>query len=82
MWAVEQAYAALDDYIIRCFKVDVNVPHAQSYIDSFPIMQAELSRQQTDLAELHAAARGAADEAAVIARIKRRAENDAASFFG
>jgi len=82
MWAAECASNALYAYIIERFEVDINAPHARSFIYSFPIMQAELSRQQTDLAELHAAARHPGSEAAVIARIKRRAESDAPSFFG
>jgi len=82
VWAAERAYDSLDVYVIDHFGVDVNTPHVQSYIDSFPIIQAELSRQQADLAELHAAAKDPSAEAAVIARIKRRAESDAASFFG
>ncbi|HEY1545629.1 MAG TPA: DUF416 family protein [Xanthobacteraceae bacterium] len=82
MLAAESAYNALDDYIIQRFDVDVNTPGVQSLIDSFPVMQAELSRQQADLAELHAAAKNPGSEAAVITRIRRRAERDAISFFG
>jgi uncharacterized protein YjaG (DUF416 family) len=82
MWAAQRAYSALNEYVIQRFGVDTNAPHAQAFIDSFPIIQAELSRQQADLAELHAAARHPGSEVAVIARIKRRAESDAASFFG
>jgi hypothetical protein len=82
LWAVERAYSALDHYIIQRFTVDVNVPRVQSLIDSFPMMQAELARQQADLAELRASAEDPDNQAVVIARIKHRAENDAASFFG
>jgi hypothetical protein len=73
---------ALDDYIIQNFRVDVAAPGAESFIGASPIMQAELSRQQVDLAELSAPARHRGSEAAVIARIKRRAERDSGSFFG
>ena len=79
--AAKCAVSALDDYIIQNFRVDVTAPGARSFIRAFPIMQAELSRQQADLTELSAAARHPGSEAAVIARIRRRAESDAGSFF-
>jgi len=82
MWAAQRAYSALNEYVIQRFAVDTNAPHAQAFIDSFPMIQAELSRQQVDLAELRAAVKHPGSEAAVIARIKGRAESDAASFFG
>jgi hypothetical protein len=82
LWAAERAYSALDQYIIERFGVDVNAPHAQARIDAFSIMQAELSRQRADLLDLHGAAKHPGNEAAVIARIKRRAERDAVSFLG
>jgi len=82
MCAAERAYNALDEYINQKFRIDINAPGAQSRIDSFPIIQAELARQQADLADLRAAAKNPGSEAAVIARIKHRAEHDAASFFG
>src|SRR5215469_13531042 len=75
--SAERAFSALDEYIIRRFHIDDSAPGAESLIDSFPIMQAELSRQQADLADLHAAAKNPGSEAAIIVRIKRRAESDA-----
>ncbi len=82
MWAAERACNALFAYIVKRFDLDAGTPSALSHINSFPIKQAELSRQQADLAELHAAAKKPGTETAVIARIKHRAEHDAASFFG
>jgi uncharacterized protein YjaG (DUF416 family) len=82
MWAAEHAYGALNEYIIQRFGVDTNAPNAQSLIDSFPIIQAEISRQQVDLTELRAAAKHSGSEVAALTRIKLRAESDAASFFG
>jgi hypothetical protein len=82
MWAAERAHHALFDYIVKRFDLDPGEAAVRSQIDAFPIMQAEMSRQQADLLDLHAAAQAPGNEAAVIARIKRRAESDAASFFG
>lgn len=86
MWAAYGACEALEKHIVERFGVDdvvpYNAPGRCSFIDSFPIMQAELSRQQADLMELQVAAKAPSSEAAVIARIKRRAESDAGSFFG
>lgn len=82
MWAAQRAYSALNEYIIQRFRVDTNTPNVQAFIDSFPIIQAELSRQRADLADLRAAAAYPSDETAVIVRVKHRAESDAASFFG
>jgi hypothetical protein len=76
------AYAALDDYVIGRFDVDVNAPGARQRIDSFPIVQAEFRRQQADLAELRSAALAPGRAQGVIERIKLRAERDSASFFG
>jgi hypothetical protein len=76
MWAAYCACEALEKYITERFAVD------DASIESVPIMQVELSRQQTDLMELRAAAKIPSNEIAVIAWIKRRAESDASSFFG
>jgi hypothetical protein len=76
MWAAYCACEALEKYITERFAVD------DASIDSVPIMQAELSRQQTDLMELRAASKTPSNEVAVVARIKRRAESDASSFLG
>lgn len=80
--AAQHALSALDEYIIERFNLDINGPNAESHVESFPIMQAELSRQQVDLAELRAVALHPSDERPVIVRIKHRAEADSASFFG
>jgi len=82
MWAASRARDALFAYITERFDLDAGTQHGRSLINSFSIMQAELARQQADLTELHAAVKHPGSEAAVINKIKRRAERDAASFFG
>jgi len=82
MWAASRARDALFAYITERFDLDAGTQHGRSLITSFSIMQAELARQQADLTELHAAVKHPGSEAAVINKIKRRAERDAASFFG
>jgi Protein of unknown function (DUF416) len=81
-WAGESAYESVGDHVIERFNIDLNTPGALRRINSCPAVQAELRRQQTDLAELHSAAKNPGSERAIIARIRRRAEADAASFFG
>jgi len=83
-WAAECACDALDHHVIQQYKIDTNTNRkgAQLIIDSFPPIQAELHRQQADLAELRHAAKNRGSEAAVIAHIRRRAEADSATFLG
>jgi hypothetical protein len=83
-WAAERAYDALDRHVIQQHNIDTNTnrTRAQLLIDSFPPIQAELRRQQADLAELRSAAKNSGSEAAVIARIRRRAEADSTTFLG
>lgn len=50
-------------------------------IDSHPLIQAELRRQEADLADLQLAAKNPGSEPAIIARIRRRAEADSEFFF-
>src|SRR5262249_162633 len=53
--AARQAYNALDHYIYERYGTDIGAPGARQKIDSYPIMQIELRRQQVDLAELRSA---------------------------
>jgi uncharacterized protein YjaG (DUF416 family) len=82
MWAAECAYNAVFAFIVQRFGGDSSTPRGRLQIISFPVMQAELSRQQADLAELLTAAKHLDREAAVITRVKCPAKRDAASFFG
>ena len=50
-------------------------------IDAHPLMQAELRRQEADLADLQLAAKNPGSEPAIIARIRQRAQSDAEFFF-
>jgi hypothetical protein len=81
-WAAESTYNALDGHVVEQYNIDWNRTRDQSLIDSFPPIQAELRRQQVDLAELRSAAKNRSSETAVIARIRRRAEADSATFLG
>jgi len=82
VWAAQCAVEALDDYARQRFSMEHDIQGRRPRLASIPIEQAELSRQQADLEELHAAANDPGNEAAVIVRIRRRAEKDASSFFG
>jgi hypothetical protein len=80
VWAAEKARASLFRFVERL------VGYAESRadmarIDAHPLMQAELRRQEADLADLQSAARHPGNEPAIIARIRRRAEADSEFFF-
>ena len=62
------------------------VGHAESRAEmariySHPLIQAELRRQEADLADLQSAAKNPGSEPAIIARIRQRAEADTEFFF-
>jgi uncharacterized protein YjaG (DUF416 family) len=76
--AARQAYNALDHYIYERYGIDIGAPGAQQRIDAYPVMQIELRRQQVDLAELQSVMENPGSEPAIISRIRRRAEQDAA----
>jgi len=80
VWAAEQGPNSLFRFVERL------MGYAESRadmarIDSHPLMQAELRRQEADLADLESAAKNPGSEPAIIARIRRRAEADSEFFF-
>jgi uncharacterized protein YjaG (DUF416 family) len=80
VWAAEQCADSLFRF------VESLVGHVESRadmarIDSHPLMQTELRRQEADLADLQSAAKNPGSEPAIIARIRRRAEADSEFFF-
>jgi hypothetical protein len=80
VWAAERAQESLFGF------VESLVGNAESRadmvrIDAHPLMQAELRRQEADLADLQTAAKSPGREAEIIARIRRRAQTDAEFFF-
>jgi uncharacterized protein YjaG (DUF416 family) len=76
--AARQAVNALDHYIYERYGINIGAPGAQQKIDAYPIMQIELRRQQVDIAELQSVMENPDSEPAIISRIRRRAEQDAA----
>lgn len=80
MWSGEQAYNALDHFVINRDNVDLNALDAERRILADPLIQAELARQHRDINELL----GAADEDVkqVAAKFRERARAEAKIFFG
>jgi uncharacterized protein YjaG (DUF416 family) len=72
-WAARCAYEALDDYVINHENVDTNISGAEAKVLAHPLVQAELTRQQRDLEELH---RGAI----TIDRLRERSKAEAVEF--
>jgi hypothetical protein len=51
-WAARCVYETLDRYVVICHDFDFNVPKDMKSALEHPLVQAELHRQQRDLAEL------------------------------
>lgn len=78
-WAAQVAYEALDNFVVNKEDVDMTTSGGEMRALSHDLVQAELARQQRDLADLEAAPPRAQQEA--IERIRQRAKADAARFF-
>jgi uncharacterized protein YjaG (DUF416 family) len=79
-WAARRAYEALDDFVINRLGIDVNNPGARDRVRQHPLVQAELARQQRDLAELRDAS--GQPTASVVSRLRDRAREEARLVFG
>ena len=80
MWSAEQAYEALDHFVVNRDNVNLNALGAEGQILADPLIQAELARQLRDVDELL----GAADEDVkqVATRFRVRAQAESKVFFG
>jgi len=78
-WAARIAYEALDNFVINSESINTNNSDGELRVLSHPLVQAELTRQQRDLDELHAARQAPAE---LIVRLRDRAKAEAATFFG
>jgi uncharacterized protein YjaG (DUF416 family) len=72
-WAARHAYEALDHYVIH----HVGIEDEQQIL-AHPLLQAEFARQERDVDECGTAP----DPVALIARLRERAQAEAASYFG
>lgn len=81
LWAARRAYEALGHYVFIRLNDDLTSREVIARIDAHPLVQAELARQQADLAQLHDAAMNSASEDEAIAEVHRRAQADAKVFF-
>ena len=79
-WAAERCFESLFHAVKNTFG-DGRSPAEMARILSVPLIQAELRRQAADLADLQLAAKNPGSEAAIIARIRRRADADSEFFF-
>lgn len=80
VWAAEEAPNSLFRFVKRLLGCAESRAE-MARIDSHPLMQAELRRQEADLADLESAAKNPSSEPAMIAGIRRRAQADAEFFF-
>jgi uncharacterized protein YjaG (DUF416 family) len=79
-WAARQVYEAIDLWVTTRDNVDLNAPGVEDRILGDPLIQAELSRQSRDVAEL-----GNETEEGLTSltdRIRRRAEIERLYLFG
>ena len=75
VWAARRSYDALDEHITNREDIDVNSPKGEERIRKHALMQAELSRQARDLADLR-------DGSITIEQLRQRSATEAADFFG
>jgi uncharacterized protein len=83
IWAAQMAYNALDEF--ACAEKpdsDAIDQKEEERIFSHLLVQAELRRQQVDLAQLQKIEVGSISEREGIAEVRRRAQADAREFFG
>lgn len=81
-YAIEAPYAAADWVVTTKLQPDV-IDRAQAeLLIAHPIGQAEIHRQHADLQDLEAAGRDDEAIASVVAEVRDRARQDAASFLG
>ena len=80
VWAAEQGPASLFIFV-QSLVGDVESRADMARIDAHPLMQAELRREEADLADLQLAAKNPGSETEIIARIRRRARVDSEFFF-
>ena len=79
MWSAEQAYNALDHFVINRENVDLNAPEAESRLLAHPLLQAELARQRRDIEELFGAVGD--DVRQTAAKFRQRAKAEAKIVF-
>ncbi len=80
VWAAEESQESLFRFVESLVGY-VESRADMARIDAHPLVQAELRRQEADLADLQLAAKNPGSEPAIIARIRRRAEADSEFFF-
>jgi hypothetical protein len=76
MWASRRVYEALDNYVISQENIDTNQPDGEQQVLSNPAIQAELRRQQLDLADL------LKNKSEAVQLLRNRAVSDSRSMFG
>ena len=78
-WAARRAFEAVDQFVIRRERINLNDPNQAGRVASHQIVQAELARQKRDLDELtQVSAEGMLD---LIIRIRDRAQREAPHVF-
>jgi uncharacterized protein YjaG (DUF416 family) len=82
LWAARRAYNAVDYHVMSDFPSGILPKSAEEEILSHPVVQAELHRQQQDMAMLKAAAVGRMSLSSAIKDVRARAQRDAARFLG
>lgn len=73
-WAARRAYESVDQFVVEKAQIDTNELGAEERVLSHLIVQAELLRQQRDLAELTA---NQTNIAAAAERVRERAKSEA-----
>jgi hypothetical protein len=82
IWAAQRAYNALDEFVGAMNPAGPFDQKEEDRIRLHSLVQAELRRQQADVAQLQKIAAGSITEREGVAELRHRAQNDARAFFG
>lgn len=79
IWSARTAYDSLDHYVINAEGIDANEPSGEARVLAHPLVQAEVSRQARDLAELMSS--NGSDIRELAQRARKRATLESRLFF-
>jgi uncharacterized protein YjaG (DUF416 family) len=81
MWAARRAYDAIDHYVVTRLNLKIIERANETRIVEHPLIQAELRRQQVDMAQLQGVITNPERQNEAIVELRRRARRAAVVFF-
>jgi uncharacterized protein YjaG (DUF416 family) len=81
VWASRRGYEAVDHFVVEQCDMNMNTAASEETVLKSLLVQAELSRQQRDLRDLARGSAAGEDRSGLVARVRRRAHEDAREVF-